>query len=120
MAKRVDGIDHIASHPDEAAPAGDQARLALDGLRWLEAGTGQRDGKASRGRVLVDVTWLKLDDVYLSAFAHTVDVLRVQDGALPEVWPKVVDEHASFYVLERRGTSVEAQRFHVTMRIEMA
>jgi len=56
----------------------------------------------------MQVTWLELDDVDLAAVTDAVEVLLTQDRALAQIGAKVVDEHASFYVAGRGGTSVEA------------
>ena len=68
----------------------------------------------------MQVARLEGDDVHLDALVHSVEVLRLEHGAFAKVGPEVVDEHASFYVTGGRGTSFQAQGFHVTMRIEMA
>ena len=108
MTERVDGVDEVRSHADEAAALGDQPRLALERGAHLEARSAECSRQAAGRHILVDIAGLELHDVNLTFAADTIKVRLFQHRTLAQLWAEVVDKDASNYILRFHRRAVQA------------
>src|SRR5437764_987086 len=111
-AESVDCVHELTAHTHEAAPRGDQPRLALHRRPGLETGRGQCRGQASGGLVLVHVAGLELDEVDLARAANRVQVRGGEHGTLAQSRRDVVHEHAAPHILRAHVLSLQPVRTH--------
>jgi cysteinyl-tRNA synthetase len=112
VAEGVDRVDQLRSHTHEAAPSRDQPGLALDGSSSFEVRRQERCREPSGGDVLVEVAFFQLDDMNLASVTNEVEVLGREHGAFAQVGTEVVDQYASFYVLDAGAPALQPVSSH--------
>ena len=87
-----DRVDHLTADADQATTRGDEAGLALHRWPRFEARTRQGGSQPGAGRILMNITWLQLDEM---DFACLPDMRAARWGRICNIGSGVAREPAT-------------------------